>query len=262
MTMTPIELPERTHDRHQKHIAAYDRAANRAKRAKLQHSYSTSASPGPSTLSEGSALLPTGVPEDSTEASDCESDVSSEVSESSEEPSDESEDESDDEETEGIDGEEAGGEGEETVVNVRANRGKKPTMRIQEDDMGDDIRPFLKDFLPKLRAANEELEAQRAAGTLVTAEIADKADANGDINADGGDGGDDEQYIELNLGLGVLQAKGDDASDGDSESESEGESANDEDGGRAETDRLGKLMGRDKNGEKSCIQVVGEGING
>jgi hypothetical protein len=39
-------------------------------------------------------------------------------------------------------------------------------MRLGDQDLGPDIRGFLKDFLPQLKAANEELEAQKKAGTL------------------------------------------------------------------------------------------------
>ena len=52
------------------------------------------------------------------------------------------------------------------IVNLRANRGKKPIMKLGDEDLGPDIRGFLKDFLPQLKAANEELEAQKKAGTL------------------------------------------------------------------------------------------------
>jgi len=56
--------------------------------------------------------------------------------------------------------------GTDGVINLRANRGKKPIMKLSEVDVGPDIRGFLKDFLPQLKAANEELMAQKRAGTL------------------------------------------------------------------------------------------------
>ncbi|KAF1949837.1 hypothetical protein CC80DRAFT_251772 [Byssothecium circinans] len=233
--MKPIQPSENVNQRNQKFIAAYDRAANRAKRPKLHHD----SSPEPSNVSEDSALVPTSVPEESTDASDYDSDMSSEVSESSEEPSDESSEDSQEEDEDATPAEEA-------VVNLRANKGKKPVMKLAEEEKGDDIRQFLKDFLPKLKAANEELEAQRAAGTLQTSEITDEKDAEGQ-------GDDEEQYIELNLGLGVLEAKDADASDA-SDSEN-GEEVGD---GTAETDRLGKLMGREKAEAVTSIQVVDE----
>jgi hypothetical protein len=162
---------------YQAHLDTSNRAEARTKRMKLQHS----SSPERSTVSDDSAMIPTSVPGDTTDASDVDSDVSSEVSESSEDPSDES----DEEEDEDRDMEDPDEEG---VVNLRANRGKKPVMKLEAEEM-EDIRPFLKDFLPKLKAANEELEAQKQAGTLETAEIIDE-DTKDDVDAE-------EQYIEL-----------------------------------------------------------------
>jgi hypothetical protein len=172
-----------THSAHQQHIDAYDRAAHRAKRVKVHHN----SSPEPSTISEDSALIPTSVPdEEYTDDSEFDSDISSELSESSDEPSDDSSDEEDSE------AKNATTPGTEAVVNLRANRGKKPVMRLHKGEVGEDIRPFLKDFLPKLKAANEELEAQRRAGTLERVEMEEKADVAMEDEDDG-----EEQYIEL-----------------------------------------------------------------
>ncbi|KAF1973779.1 hypothetical protein BU23DRAFT_123945 [Bimuria novae-zelandiae CBS 107.79] len=243
--MAPVASPSNPYKRH---IDAVQRVYDCAKRLKTNHEGSNSA---PSTVSDHSVLLPTSVPEDTTEASDDES----WVSESSEEPSDESDiEESEDGSDAGDDGdedEEEGKEdsehGEDTVVNIRANRGERPSYKLPEDEELEDIRPFLKDFLPQLKAANEELEAQREAGTLRTSEII------GDE-----DGDSEEQYIEMNLGLGVLEEKADDAdtglrvsSDGEDEAEREGENGQDR-------DILGKLMGRDKAEEPPSIQEVTE----
>ena len=107
-------------------------------------------------------------------------DESSEMSESSEEPSDLSS--SEDEESTEMD---TKAPREPEVVNLRANRGQKPTYKLDEDEFGPDIRTFLKDFLPQLKAANEELEAERRQGTLKKREI------------DAVDGNEDEQYIEM-----------------------------------------------------------------
>lgn len=74
---------------------------------------------------------------------------------------------------------------EPEVVNLRANRGKKPTYKLDEEEFGPDIRTFLKDFLPQLKASNEELEAQRKEGTLKKREI-EVVDEE-----------EDEQYIEM-----------------------------------------------------------------
>jgi len=122
----------------------------------------------PSASSE-SALASTNAADDSTtNPSDLgTSDSDSELSESSEEPSSEessSEEEEEDDDDEDTEMEEP--EGQDGVVNLRANRGKKPVMRLGDEDLGPDIRDFLKDFLPQLKAANDELEAQKKAGTL------------------------------------------------------------------------------------------------
>lgn len=110
-------------------------------------------------------------------------DESSELSESSEEPSDlsSSEDDDDDEHSK----KEPETTHEPDVVNLRANRGQKPTYKLDDEDLGPDIRTFLKDFLPKLKAANEELEEERNRGTLKKREI------------DTVEGDEDQQYIEM-----------------------------------------------------------------
>lgn len=101
------------------------------------------------------------------------------MSESSEEPSsDESSSEDEDGNGEGEDTEMELDEakGTDGVVNLRANRGKKPIMKLSKEEMGPDIRDFLKDFLPRLKAANEELEAQKRAGTLKRMDDEDQED--------------------------------------------------------------------------------------
>ncbi|CAI6340878.1 unnamed protein product [Periconia digitata] len=138
----------------------------------------------PSTAPERSNFTPKSAARDTKSTSNVDSDASSELSSSSEEPSDDSDDE--DEFANSADN-------EDPIVNLRANQGQKPIMKLDPEEMGDDIRSFLKDFLPKLKAANEELEAQKAAGTLKTAEILDDGDQT--AGSDGDDEG--EQYIEL-----------------------------------------------------------------
>jgi len=141
----------------------HEAVAHRSKRVRFSNEPSS-----PSASSE-SALASTNAADDSTtNPSDLgTSDSDSELSESSEEPSSEessSEEEDDDDNDEDTEMEEP--EGQDGVVNLRANRGKKPVMRLGEEDLGPDIRDFLKDFLPQLKAANDELEAQKKAGTL------------------------------------------------------------------------------------------------
>lgn len=141
--------------------------------------------------SEAPALNPSGSqakapssPTKPDDAGDMDSaDESSELSESSEEPSDlsSSEDDDDDEHSK----KEPETTHEPDVVNLRANRGQKPTYKLDDEDLGPDIRTFLKDFLPKLKAANEELEEERNRGTLKKREI------------DAVEGDEDQQYIEM-----------------------------------------------------------------
>lgn len=135
----------------------------------VPHRTKPSSSPS---MSSQSALASTNATDGTaTNASDYgTSDTDSTLSESSEEPSsDESSSEEEDDEDD--DGEDTQMEldeakGADGVVNLRANRGTKPIMKLTKAEMGPDIRGFLKDFLPRLKAANEELEAQKRAGTL------------------------------------------------------------------------------------------------
>jgi hypothetical protein len=154
----------------------FNTSAHRRKRVR----FDTDDSSEPS-ISDESALASTNAADDSTIASDFGSDSDSDLSESSEEPSSESssEDEEDDAASDMELEEQAGKDG---VVNLRV--GKKPTMKLDKDELGPDIRTFLKDFLPQLKAANDELEAQRKAGTLESKMI--------DANEEPG-----EQYIEM-----------------------------------------------------------------
>ncbi|KAF3042972.1 hypothetical protein E8E12_009421 [Didymella heteroderae] len=195
--------------------------------------------PSISTKSD-STVKASSAPTEFTGASDLGSgDESSELSESSEEPSDLSSSEDEDEERPKTD---AAAPTEEEVVNLRANRGQKPTYKLDEEDLGPDIRTFLKEFLPQLKAANEELEAERKQGTLKKREI------------DVVDGEDNEQYIEMNLGLGVLKMKDGENS---STSGSDTEMSDDEDTTK-EKDVLGKLMGQEKNKDAAAIEEVND----
>lgn len=154
--------------------------AHRRKRVRFE----ADASSDPS-ISEESALASTSAADDSTVASDFGSDSDSELAESSEEPSSDSSSEDEDEEDAASDAELHEPKGSNGVVNLRAGQGKKPTMKLDKKELGPDIRDFLKDFLPQLKAANDELEAQRKAGTLKGREI-DMTDAE-----------EPEQYIEM-----------------------------------------------------------------
>ncbi|CAA9959744.1 hypothetical protein PTMSG1_03152 [Pyrenophora teres f. maculata] len=208
----------------------HEAVAHRSKRVRFSNEPSS-----PSASSE-SVLASTNAADDSTtNTSDPgTSDSDSELSESSEEPSS---DESSSEEEDDEDTEMEEQEGQDGVVNLRANRGKKPVMRLGNEDLGPDIRDFLKDFLPQLKAANEELEAQKKAGTLKS--------------LDAGPEEEGEPYIEMNLGLGVLEEKDPNAnSDSDSGSDTE-------DGDDMDKDVMSKLLGREKKKQDpAAIEVV------
>lgn len=160
--------------------SATPQLAHRNKRTKA----STENSPESSARSDSDlATKASRAPTKSTEADHVGSaDESSELSESSEEPSDLSSSEDEEEGSTKMDVEEPK---EPDVVNLRANRGQKPTYKLDDEELGPDIRTFLKDFLPQLKAANEELEAERNKGTLKKREI------------DVVEGDEDEQYIEM-----------------------------------------------------------------
>lgn len=105
----------------------------------------------------------------------------------------------------------------------------------------------LRDFLPALAAANQDLEVERREGRLEERDIE---------RVDEGEGG---QYIEMDLGLGVLEERvhGEGSSEGEEESGSDGDG---EDGMGKEPDVLGRLLGRGKRKEKEKpgIEVMDE----
>jgi hypothetical protein len=204
-------------------------------------------SSGPSSASEQyisdvTALLPSNVPAEPTAASDSDDGDDSELSSSSEDPSSESS--SDEESDEDSAGDLEESRDENGVINLPANRGRKPKMRMPKEDLGPDIRDFLKDFLPQLKAANEDLERSRRAGTLkeMTIEAAgERGEAEG-------------QYIEMDLGLGVLEEQDPDASDTSSDGDA-GDQAKEASQGK---DVLAKLMGQEIKREGAGIQEVVE----
>lgn len=213
----------------------HEAVAHRSKRVRFSNEPESS----PPSMSSDSALASTNAAEDSTtNASDLgTSDSDSELSESSEEPSS---DETSSDEEEDDDGEDTEMELEEPksqdgIVNLRANRGKKPIMKLGDEDLGPDIRGFLKDFLPQLKAANEELEAQKKAGSLKSLDSVEAHEEG-------------EPYIEMDLGLGVLEEK-------DPNANSDDDSASDAEDGDKEKDVLGRLMGREKK-DPAGIEVV------
>ncbi|KAH7113887.1 hypothetical protein B0J11DRAFT_585082 [Dendryphion nanum] len=224
---------------------------HRRRRSKLTPLADCSSTSEPSTVSNHSTLMSTGVPEDSTDATDAgnDSDTESELSESSEEPSSDSssdDDSASDEADSNIEASDEGGN-EQRIVNLRANRGKKPRMKLRDEEMGVDLRPWLKEFLPKLKAANEELEREKQAGTLK-----DKI-----IERDGDEG----QYIEMDLGLGVLKERDPNAEDSSSSSDSDNDEEEDNKNTHGQPskkkDVMDKLLGRQS--KPVSIEEVGNG---
>lgn len=105
------------------------------------------------------------------------------------------------------------------------------------------LREQLRAFLPQLRAANEALDP--TAGSAFEIVDADTEKAGGNSAQEGQDGAaEEEPYIEMELGLGVLEEKQAGAG-----SESENDDDGSEDGGESQDDVLGKLMGKKRRGE-------------
>ncbi|KAL0263573.1 hypothetical protein SLS55_002554 [Diplodia seriata] len=194
---------------------------------------------------EGTATNPTAAPtaaahDDQTmdEASDAESD-SSVVSSSSEEPSSESDDDSEDEEDTPMDTDEI------TSLPLPPDPETRRRIYQRQAPPSSSLGDRLKAFLPQLAAANEELERDRAAGKLAAMSLENV-------------GEDDDNYIEMNLGLGVLKERDPNKMESDSESD---EDADDEmdtgaDGQETKEDVLAKLMGKKKPKAGPGIQEV------
>ncbi|MCJ1453165.1 hypothetical protein MMC28_003511 [Mycoblastus sanguinarius] len=117
----------------------------------------------------------------------------------------------------------------------------------------------LNSFLPSIRRANEELEVEKKEGRLEERDIE---------NVDGS-GEEGKGYIEMNLGLGVLEEKkedgdveeksGDESRSGRESEESSGE----ENAKGVEKDVLGRLMGRKSKGKekenpKALVEELGD----
>lgn len=97
-------------------------------------------------------------------------------------------------------------------------------------------------LLPKMKDANEVLEAERKEGRLDERNIENVGDAEGR--------GQEGEYIEMDLGLGVLEQRGEDidkSGSGEKENESDDERKEGEGDEPEERDFLGRLL--NKNGE-------------
>ncbi|BFZ59538.1 hypothetical protein YB2330_000549 [Saitoella coloradoensis] len=114
---------------------------------------------------------------------------------------------------------------------------QKPEMKLGALGGGSDLLSRLDFFLPQLKAANEDLEKVEDKETLNIENI----------------GEDEEKYIEMNLGLGVLEEK----RPGE-ELESDSEESGSEEEGEDEDDILGQLTGTSKKSlsSKPAIEVV------
>lgn len=84
------------------------------------------------------------------------------------------------------------------IRTLRPSNGR-PNFSLDNFIKGSPIASMLPEFLAQMHAANQELEEERAAGTL----------ANRRIEVDENESAlEDQQYIEMSLGLGVLEEKG------------------------------------------------------
>ncbi|KAJ5513908.1 hypothetical protein N7463_003460 [Penicillium fimorum] len=128
----------------------------------------------------------------------------------------------------------------------------RPKPRIHRMKGDSDILSRLNAFLPKMKDANEDLQRKIEAGEAGDL-IVDNADENG------------EQYIEMDLGLGVLEEK----RDGDSSSEEESDDEEPRGATGAEktpkemndSDIIGKLMGgknKKSNTDKPSIEEMAQ----
>ncbi|KLJ12405.1 hypothetical protein EMPG_12567 [Blastomyces silverae] len=117
------------------------------------------------------------------------------------------------------------------------------------------LRNRLASFLPELRAANENLEQEIAAGNVAGVEL----DHSDETEGDG-------QYIEMNLGLGVLEEQEDDA-DSNTGTDNESAISHDEDEStqsastsqpkpRNNTNVMNKLMGKKPEMKQPTIEEI------
>jgi len=139
--------------------------------------------------------------------------------------------------------ESSGLESEDEAEITTIGRPKKPV--ISREGMSEDLRARLAGFLPQMADANRLLESQPEGWSLE-------------------DVGEGEQFIEMSLGLGVLEEQGD-GGDSSDESESDQEEGLEDDlpassdgVKRSQQDReadvLGKLMGQSRSRHKVGIQ--------
>ncbi|KAL4873690.1 hypothetical protein BDV12DRAFT_51639 [Aspergillus spectabilis] len=127
----------------------------------------------------------------------------------------------------------------EEITSLPARR--KPHIRRIDKEPG--LLSRLSAFLPQMKTANEDLQKEIDAGRAK------------DIRLDEEDDHGDGQYIEMNLGLGVLEEK----RPGDGQNPGDGEPKYSKPQSSAETNVLDHLMGREKTSpsDKPPIQDLG-----
>ena len=106
------------------------------------------------------------------------------------------------------------------------------------------LRSRLSSFLPTLAAANAELEQERAKGTLVNRDIEK-------INED--------RYIEMDLGLGVLEEKKNRRSGSEDGTESDSYSSDDEANDAEDENEVTIGKGTNRKGRKKRTKRKGKG---
>ncbi|KAL1865557.1 hypothetical protein Plec18167_009370 [Paecilomyces lecythidis] len=130
-----------------------------------------------------------------------------------------------------------------SIINVRG----RPKPRIQRINGDSSILSRISNFLPRLKAANDELRRNFEDGKS-------KDIVMDDVNEE-----DEGQYIEMNLGLGVLEGQDDEGSDESSARDSDNTSDNEpgpSTGRREKSNVLDKLMGKKTKSKRPAIEEM------
>ncbi|KAK2853333.1 hypothetical protein FQN49_005166 [Arthroderma sp. PD_2] len=170
----------------------------------------------------------------------------SDTSSSSFSSSTDSESEPESEEDEADDSSDDAPSGNDERMHSRTNHvPSRPSAHIPNNSA---LRARLASFLPSLKAANEDLERDIAAGKMMGLEVDSEEEGQG-------------QYIEMNLGLGVLQeGEDEDGEQSSEENESSESSASSGSSGKPtkqEKNIISKLMGNKADQQKPKIEEMG-----
>ncbi|KAI1931164.1 hypothetical protein LOZ66_001905 [Ophidiomyces ophidiicola] len=145
------------------------------------------------------------------------------------------------------------GEDEDSEVEGNVITIKQPKPQIRHIPASE-LSSRLSAFLPVLKAANEDLERDIVAGKLISAEIHDEGES---ADEETGAKQPERQYIEMNLGLGVLEQNQDQVSETSSD---EASTPIENEGGQArpekDTNVLDKLMGSKSKVKKPVIHEM------